>query len=168
MLPFDPSTTKKDDLEAIGFGLSSLVVHVKDTNSVVKTFPPLDKDQDGERRIYEHLQRQNCHHPNILKYFGSWPYQIVSAMDFIHSRGVIRGDIGLHNLLTHDDGGIVLCDFAGSGMEGLPPTIGAGVRYSDPQRNDNMYSTKEDDIFALGTVLYELSARKRLFDGQSS
>lgn len=70
MLPFDPSTTKKDDLEAIGFGLSSLVVHVKDTNSVVKTFPPLDKDQDGERRIYEHLQRQNCHHPNILKYFG--------------------------------------------------------------------------------------------------
>jgi serine/threonine protein kinase len=53
-------------------------------------------------------------------------------MDFIHSRGVIHGDIGLHNLLIHDDGGIVLCDFAGSGMEGLLPTIGAGVRYSDP------------------------------------
>jgi hypothetical protein len=27
---------------------------------------------------------------------------------------------------------------------------------------------KENDIFALGTVLYELSVRKRLFDGQSS
>lgn len=70
VLPFDPSTTKEDDLEAIGFGLSSIVVHVKDTKSVIKTFPPLDKDQDGERRIYEHLQRDNGH-PNILKYFGS-------------------------------------------------------------------------------------------------
>lgn len=53
-------------------------------------------------------------------------------------------------MLIHDDGGIVLCDFAGSGMEGIPPIIGAGVRYSDPQRSENMYSTKEDDIFALG------------------
>lgn len=55
MLPFDPSTVAKDDMEGIGVGLSSIVLHVKDTNSVVKTFPPLDKDQYAERRIYEHL-----------------------------------------------------------------------------------------------------------------
>lgn len=95
MLPFDPSTTKKDDLEAIGFGLSSLVVHVKDTNSVVKTFPPLDKDQDGERRIYEHLQSQNGHHPIILKYFGRCPagYELLrSGLAFeYHPRGTFFG-----------------------------------------------------------------------------
>jgi hypothetical protein len=48
MLPFYPSTVAKDDLEGIGVGLSSIVLHVKDTNSVVKTFPPLDKDQYAE------------------------------------------------------------------------------------------------------------------------
>lgn len=92
VLPFDPSTTKKDDLEAIGFGLSSIVLHVKDTNSVVKTFPPLDKDQDGERRIYEHLQRDNGH-PNILKYFGKCPaeYELLrSGLAFeYHPRGTL-------------------------------------------------------------------------------
>jgi serine/threonine protein kinase len=80
----------------------------------------------------------------------------------------VHGDIGLHNFLVHDDGRLVLCDFAGSGMKGLPPTIGAGVRYANPQHNQNPHSTAEDDIFALGTVLYELEQGKRLFEGQSS
>lgn len=66
MLLFDPSTIEKDDLDDIGVGLSlsSIVVHVKGTNSVVKTFSPLDKDHRAERRIYEHLQRDNSR-PNI-------------------------------------------------------------------------------------------------------
>jgi hypothetical protein len=72
-LPFDPSTLTRDDLEAIGVGLSSIVVYIKGTNVVAKTFPPLDKDQHSERRIYEHLQKQGQGHPNILKYFGRSP-----------------------------------------------------------------------------------------------
>jgi serine/threonine protein kinase len=92
----------------------------------------------------------------------------VSAVDYIHSRGVVHGDIGLHNFLLHDDGRLILCDFAGSGMEGLPATIGAGVRYANPHYSENPHSTAEDDIFALGTVLYELDCGKRLFEGQSS
>lgn len=98
----------------------------------------------------------------------SWPYQAVSAVDYILSRGVVHGDIGLHNFLVHDDGRLILCDFAGSGMKGLLPTISAGVRYANPQRSGNPYSTAEDDIFALGTVLYELDRGERLFEGQSS
>jgi hypothetical protein len=53
-------------------------------------------------------------------------------------------------------------------MKGLPATIGAGVRYAKPQYSGNPHSTAEDDIFALGTVLYELDCGKRLFEGQSS
>ncbi len=92
----------------------------------------------------------------------------MSAVDYIHSRGVVHGDIGLHNFLVHNDGRLILCDFAGSGMEGITPTIGAGVRYADPQHSGNPHSMTEDDIFALGTVLYELDAGKRLFESQSS
>jgi len=60
---------------------------------------------------------------------------------------------GLHNFLVHGDGRLILCDFAGSGMEGLLSTISAGVRYVNPQHSGDLYSTAEDDIFALGTVL---------------
>ncbi|KAH9220935.1 kinase-like domain-containing protein [Leptodontidium sp. 2 PMI_412] len=174
-----------------------------------KLSPPLHKNQDSERRIYEHLQNHGQGHPNILKYFGRsppecellrsgllleyhsrgtlsacfgkldaigvpetarrcWPYQAVSAVEYVHSRGVVHGDIGLHNFLVHDDGRLILCDFAGSGTEGLLPTISAGVRYANPQHDWNPYSTAEDDIFALGTVLYELDSGERLFEGQSS
>lgn len=53
-------------------------------------------------------------------------------------------------------------------MEGLLPTIGAGVRYSDPQGSGSLYSINEDDIFVFRTVLYELRARNRLFGGLGS
>jgi len=72
-LPFDPATITKDDVTGIGVGLSSIVIHIKNTNVVVKTFPPLDKDQDSERRIYEHLQSNGHGHPNILRFFGRAP-----------------------------------------------------------------------------------------------
>jgi len=73
--PFDPLSLTKDDLEAIGVGPSSIVVYVKGTNIVAKTFPPLDEDQHSERKIYEHLQKQGQGHPNILKYFGRSPLE---------------------------------------------------------------------------------------------
>jgi serine/threonine protein kinase len=80
----------------------------------------------------------------------------------------VHGDIGLHNFLVHDDGRLILCDFAGSGMEGLTPTISAGVRYANPQHSQNPCSMAGDDVFALGTALYELDRGRRLFEGQSS
>ncbi|WEW59005.1 hypothetical protein PRK78_004473 [Emydomyces testavorans] len=232
-LPFDPSALKNDDLEGIGIGFSSIVIRIKGTKIVAKTFPPLDEDQHTERKIYEHLQKDGGGHPNVLRYFGrsppdnellrggllfeyhrrgilsayfgkmetlgvseaerrwfvditftflestegslisqpihnySWPYQAVSAVAYIHSRGVVHADIGLHNFLIHDDGRLILCDFAGSGMEGLPNTIAGGVRYSNPKYDQRLYSTAEDDVFALGTVLYELECGKRLYEGQS-
>jgi serine/threonine protein kinase len=84
---------------------------------------------------------------------------------YIHSKGVVHGDLGLHNFLLHDDVRIILCDFAGSGLDELPPNISAGVRYLNPLF-DWEYPLERDDVFALGTVLYELDRVERLFDGR--
>ena len=50
----------------------------------------------------------------------------------------------------------------------LTPTISASVRYANPQYSQNPYSMVQDDIFALGTVLYQLDSGKQLFEGQGS
>lgn len=92
----------------------------------------------------------------------SWPYQAVSAVSFIHSHGIVHSDLGLHNFLLHDDGRIVLCDFAGSGLDGAKSYVAHGLRYSNPLFATE-YTTEQDDIFALGTVLYELHQGERLF-----
>ncbi|KAF2241850.1 kinase-like protein [Trematosphaeria pertusa] len=98
-----------------------------------------------------------------------WPNDATSAVDYIHSLHVIHGDIGAHNFLIHNDGRLVLCDFAGSGMEGLKNTVTAGSRYSHPDSYGIDHETgPEDDVFALGTVLYEVYFDKRLFNDQTS
>ncbi|WEW60304.1 hypothetical protein PRK78_005789 [Emydomyces testavorans] len=98
-----------------------------------------------------------------------WPYQAVSAVAYIHSLGVTHCDLGVHNFLIHNDGRLVLCDFAGSGMEGIKGTVAAGTRYTHPDAYDIYYETgPRDDIFALGSTLYELYFEKRLFEGQTS
>jgi hypothetical protein len=75
-------------------------------------------------------------------------------------------NLGLHNFLLHDDDRLILGDFAGSGLNELPPNnISAGVRYLNPLF-DWEYPLERDDVFALGTVLYELDRVERLFDGR--
>ena len=60
----------------------------------------------------------------------SWPFQALLAVAYIHSKGVIHADLGLHNFLLHD-GRLILCDFAGSGQE-VASYVSAGVRYLHP------------------------------------
>ncbi|TAQ88911.1 hypothetical protein B7494_g2767 [Chlorociboria aeruginascens] len=95
----------------------------------------------------------------------SWPHQAVSAIAYIHSMGVVHADLGLHNFLLCDDDKIVLCDFAGSGLDRANPCVAHGHCYTNLLRLLE-YTDKDDDIFVLGTVLYELDRGERLFEGK--
>jgi serine/threonine protein kinase len=108
----------------------------------------------------------NHSHARTTDEIRSWPFQAVSATEYIHSKGVVHGGPGLHNFLLHDDGRLILCDFAGSGLDDLPPNVSAGVRYFNPLF-DTDYPQQRDGVHALGTVLYELDRGERLFEGKS-
>ncbi|KAI9756064.1 MAG: hypothetical protein M4579_004034 [Chaenotheca gracillima] len=95
-----------------------------------------------------------------------WPYQAASALAHLHSLRVVHGDFGLHNFLLRDDGSIVLFDFAGSGVDGGRSHVANETRYTNPH-STREHITEQDDVFALGTVLYELDRGQLLFDGMS-
>lgn len=60
----------------------------------------------------------------------------------------------------------MLCDFAGSDLDGGRCCVAHGVGYANPL-STREYPTEQEDVFALGTVLYELDRGELLFEGMS-
>lgn len=78
---------------------------------------------------------------------------------------MVHGDIGCHNFLIQENGAIALADFGGSAIDGSMAQVGYAIRYERPQSISGTLNTAsvKDDLFALGTVLYEISFGARIF-----
>ncbi|KAM5471135.1 hypothetical protein MauCBS54593_003474 [Microsporum audouinii] len=99
-----------------------------------------------------------------------WPMQAVEAIRYIHSKGVIHCDISVGNFLIQNNGTLALADFCGSILDSSTAIVSTSTRYSRPlslsERSSN--STTKDDIFALGTILYETSVGHILYPDKSN
>lgn len=73
--------------------------------------------------------------------------------------------MGCHNFLVKSDGELVLADFGGSRIDGSACLEFPPARYSrpNPARHRQPEPTEKDDLFALGTTLYEISTSQLLF-----
>lgn len=99
-------------------------------------------------------------------------WQLLRAIDFCHSQGVIHRDIKPENLLISTDGVLKLCDF------GFARTLGRfGSRYTDyvstrwyraPELlvGDTAYG-RGVDVWAVGCLMAEISNGLPLFPGES-
>ncbi|SPO04503.1 related to vesicular transport-associated repeat protein Tb-291 [Cephalotrichum gorgonifer] len=159
--PLDFSNIKSDDLLGVGLGLVSEVVRIRNTNVVAK-IPAISPVfgpgfHEIEKKVYERVGK----HPHILQL----PYQAASAVAHIHSLGIVHGDLSIHNFIIDSNGDILLCDFAGAGIDGGRSYVAHGTRYADPLRRHEEVITQRDDVFALGMVLYELARGNLLFEG---
>lgn len=98
-----------------------------------------------------------------------WPVQAAEAIRYIHSMGVIHCDIGAHNFLIQKDGSLALADFWGSSLDGSTAIVSTSTRYARPLSLAErlLDQTETDDIFALGTVIYEISVGHRLYADKS-
>ncbi|KAL5341417.1 kinase-like protein [Aspergillus crustosus] len=96
----------------------------------------------------------------------AWPLQAAEALQFIHSKSVIHSDFGSHNILIQDDGNLVLADFGGSKLDDTVPIVSYSSRYARPGCEED--SIEVDDIFALGTILYEIQAGHPMYQDQPS
>lgn len=111
-----------------------------------------------------------ANHGNLQAYLDSnptittslrlkWSMQVVEAVEFVHSKGVIHSDLRPENYLVHatnESFNLWLCDFGGARCDKL----GSNVYHlpDDPFFDPRMpwESTPATDIFSLGSIIYNI------------
>ncbi|KAK4101923.1 kinase-like protein [Parathielavia hyrcaniae] len=149
-----------------------------------------------EREVYERLTQRGGHR-RVLRYHGTvengirleyapngdirafcrrrertaiscdqrlrWATQIAETVGFVHSVGVIHSDLTCQNIFLDQELDIKLGDFAGSSVDGSELLVCVTPSHECP---GSPLST-QGDIFAFGSVIYELMTGAVLYQGLS-
>ena len=86
---------------------------------------------------------------------------LLSALGYVHERGVVHGDLTPRNILLRAPAEPVLVDFGVARLEALPdrplgtePAAGTPL-YLAPERFRGAPSSQRSDLFAVGALLWE-------------
>jgi serine/threonine-protein kinase len=99
-------------------------------------------------------------------------YNICYALDYIHTKGYLHLDIKPSNIMLTQKGEVKLMDFGISRLQkentDSENDISGTVYYLSPEQvNSGLPLNQQTDLYALGTVLYELLSGCRPFQGDS-
>ena len=90
--------------------------------------------------------------------------QIIDALLYMHSKGIIYGDLKAENILLDERGIVKLCDFNLSGTRSLlNDTLQGTVCYLAPEIIEGRSRTPKSDFWSLGVLVYLLYFRKYPF-----
>jgi len=117
--------------------------------------------------VAEHIVLKRAEHGSIREYFREggtatmkervrWCKDISRAVQYVHDHGVRHGDLGGRNVLLDSSRTVLLCDFAGSGIDGQPPKIFAEEGFKHPVMEENENATIQAELHALGSTIYEI------------
>ncbi|CUA70636.1 hypothetical protein RSOLAG22IIIB_04230 [Rhizoctonia solani] len=148
-------------------GLIDMDVITPDFNEIYLFMEPMEADLHQIVRSGQNLS--NAH----VQYFL---YQILRAMKYVHSAGVIHRDLKPGNLLVNADCELKICDFGLSrGFDSAPEDDGASFMteyvatrwYRAPEimLSFRKYTTAID-IWSIGCILGELLGMKPMFKGK--
>ena len=95
-----------------------------------------------------------------------WSVQAAEAIAYIHSRGIVQGDVGCYNFLLDNAGSLKLCDFGGSSIDGSGLKVGYATRSRLHRMNweDEETPSLPAELFALGSTLYEIWTTRRPYE----
>ncbi len=103
--------------------------------------------------------------------------EVASALDAIHTQGIIHRDIKPENIMQRADGSIALADF-GIAQSMQPtqdmdfmPEYGSGAvgtpYYMSPEQASGQATTTQSDLYSLGVMMFEMLTGKRPFIADS-
>ena len=93
--------------------------------------------------------------------------QVPRAMVYLHRQGIIHCDLKPSNILVTRDGTVKLLDFGISEDRGGPEhpgLISGSVAYMAPEVLNGQQPTEASDLYALGTVMYEVFSGRHPFE----
>lgn len=102
--------------------------------------------------------------PNLALH---WAKECCAAVKYVHENDVIHGDVGCQNFLISSDNHIKVCDFAGSKLGDSDAWISYEVRSQHPACSGQQ-PTIQSDIFALGSVIFEIFTSRPPFPSASN
>lgn len=107
-------------------------------------------------------------HPDSIRRYAD---QILDALDYIHSRGIIHSDLKPHNVIVDTDNNIKLIDFgvirtASAEIAADIKEIRGTLHYMSPEQVEGKPYDIRSDLFAFGIVLYELVTGEKPFKGE--
>ncbi len=110
--------------------------------------------------LKSHIEHRGALPEREILYYAS---QILSALEYIHSKSIVHCDIKPQNIILLQNGSIKVADFGIARVSSIlddenekhEMAIGT-VYYISPEQAQGKLARKESDIYSLGVMLYEL------------
>jgi serine/threonine protein kinase len=148
-----------------------------DHPGILRFLPIDERAKSRPYLVTEYLEGHTLH--DELQRVGSLPaadalklgVRICDALDYLHRRHIIHGDVKPGNIMLCSDGSLRIIDFgiarwAANGLmssSSFSAYVGT-PEYMAPEQVKGKRGDARTDLYALGAVLYEMVTRRRPFD----